>query len=254
MRPPMPPSPFPPYQQWYTDVEPAYERPAECECHFPPTPDNCLCVTEDDVYRWNSTYSAFSALIESGIDVSALTSAAQVAASAYLWNQSYTAVSSYSGLWNSVSAVSAKTDILADDLVDLSGKFTNHMDGTDYGHYVDGETIIGKGIASNPWRLARNVFSAYEHNYEDVLNQIKDLETNMGNCEENITKSIAELSAGHSNNYELILQLMGITPESGNSFVVWTYDNGMNSLDANTYKNLNALNHVYYKPYDSENK
>ena len=100
-RPPMPPSPFHPYQQWYSDAEPACVKPAECECHFPPMTDNCMCVTEEDVYRWNSTYSAFSALIDSEIDVSAITSAAQVAVSSYLWNQTYTAVSSYSGLWNS---------------------------------------------------------------------------------------------------------------------------------------------------------
>ena len=60
--PPMPPSPFPPYHHWYTDVEPAYEKPAECECHFPPIPDNCVCVTEEDAENWNGAYNIISAV------------------------------------------------------------------------------------------------------------------------------------------------------------------------------------------------
>ena len=66
--PPMPPSPFPPYHHWYTDVEPAYEKPAECECHFPPIPDNCVCVTEEDANNWNYAYNIVSA-VSAGIDV-----------------------------------------------------------------------------------------------------------------------------------------------------------------------------------------
>lgn len=251
--PPMPPSPFPPYHHWYTDVEPASELPAECECHFPPMQNNCLCVTEEDVYRWNSTYSAFSALIDSGIDVSALTSAAQVAVSAYLWNQTYTAVSSYSGLWNSTSAVSAKTDILADDLVDLSGKFTNHIGGTlEYGHYVDDETIIGKGIPSNPWRLAHSAFSAYEHNYEVIHDQIKSLEDYVSNCEENVTQQLASLSGGHVQNFELIKQIIGRVPSSGNVSMIWSYEPDMRSDDYNSFTGKNTQNCIYFNTYSGE--
>lgn len=248
--PPMPPSPFPPYQHWYTDVEPAYERPAECECHFPPMPDNCICVTEEDVYRWNSTYSAFSALIDSGIDVSAITSAAQVAVSAYLWNQTYTAVSSYSALWNSVSAVSAKTDILADDLVDLSGKFTNHIDGTpEFGHHVDNETIIGNGTPSDPWRLAHSAFSAYEHEYDSIRNQIQSLEDNVSNCEENVTQQLASLSGGHKQNFELIMQIIGRVPNSGNVPMVWSYEPGMQSNVSTSYADKDTQNWIYFNTY-----
>lgn len=251
--PPMPPSPFPPYHHWYTDVEPAYEKPAECECHFPPMPDNCICVTEEDVYRWNSTYSAFSALIDSGIDVSAITSAAQVAVSAYLWNQTYTAVSSYSGLWNSVSAVSAKTDILADDLVDLSGKFTNHIGGTlEFAHHVDNETIIGNGTPADPWRLANSAFSAYEHNYDVILDQIKSLEDNVSNCEENVTQQLASLSGGHVQNFELIMQIIGRVPNSGNVPMVWSYEPGMRSNDYNSFTGKNTQNWIYFNTYNSE--
>lgn len=251
--PPMPPSPFPPYHHWYTDVEPACERPAECECHFPPMQNNCLCVTEEDVYRWNSTYSAFSALIDSGIDVSALTSAAQVAVSAYLWNQTYTAVSSYSGLWNSTSAVSAKTDILADDLVDLSGKFTNHIGGTlEYGHYVDDETIIGKGIPSDPWRLAHSAFSAYEHNYEVIHDQIKSLEDYVSNCEENVTQQLASLSGGHVQNFELIKQIIGRVPSSGNVSMIWSYEPDMRSDDYNSFTGKTTKNCIYFNTYSGE--
>lgn len=251
--PPMPPSPFPPYHHWYTDVEPAYELPAECDCHFPPMQNNCLCVTEEDVYRWNSTYSAFSALIDSGIDVSALTSAAQVAVSAYLWNQTYTAVSSYSGLWNSTSAVSAKTDILADDLVDLSGKFTNHIGGTlEYGHYVDNETIIGKGIPSDPWRLAHSAFSAYEHNYEVIHDQIKSLEDYVSNCEENVTQQLASLSGGHVQNFELIKQIIGRVPSSGNVSMIWSYEPDMRSDDYNSFTGKNTQNCIYFNTYSGE--
>lgn len=248
--PPMPPSPFPPYRHWYTDVEPAYEKPAECECHFPPMPDNCICVTEEDVYRWNSTYSAFSALIDSGIDVSAITSAAQVAVSAYLWNQTYTAVSSYSGLWNSVSAVSAKTDILADDLVDLSGKFTNHIGGTlEFGHHVDNETIVGDGTNANPWRLANSAFSAYEHEYDTLQKQIDALEDNVSNCEENVTQQLASLSGGHVQNFELIMQIIGRVPNSGNVPMVWSYEPGMRSNVSTSYSNKDTQNWIYFNTY-----
>jgi hypothetical protein len=253
--PPMPPSPFPPYRHWYTDVEPAYEKPAECECHFPPMPDNCICVTEEDVYRWNSTYSAFSALIDSGIDVSAITSAAQVAVSAYLWNQTYTAVSSYSGLWNSVSAVSAKTDILADDLVDLSGKFTNHIGGTlEFAHHVDNETIIGNGTPADPWRLANSAFSAYEHEYDTLQKQIDALEDNVSNCEENVTQQLASLSGGHVQNFELIMQIIGRVPNSGNVPMVWAHDKDMRQEQANTYKNDSTQNWIYFNFYPGDYK
>ncbi len=244
--PPMPPSPFPPYRHWYTDVEPAYEKPAECECHFPPMPDNCICVTEEDVYRWNSTYSAFSALIDSGIDVSAITSAAQVAVSAYLWNQTYTAVSSYSGLWNSVSAVSAKTDILADDLVELSGQFVNHK------HYVDDETIVGKGTPGDPWRLAHSAFSAYEHEYDTLQKQIDALEDNVSNCEENVTQQLASLSGGHVQNFELIMQIIGRVPNSGNVPMVWSYEPGMRSNDYTSFTGKNTQNWIYFNTYNGE--
>lgn len=245
-RPPMPPSPFPPYQHWYTDVEPAYEKPAECECHFPPMPDNCMCVTEEDVYRWNSTYSAFSALIDSEIDVSAITSAAQVAVSAYLWNQTHTAVSSYSGLWNSVSAVSAKTDILADDLVELSGQFVNHK------HYVDNETIVGDGTKANPWSLAHSSFSAYEHNYDIIHNQIQSLEDNVSNCEENVTQQLASLSGGHKQNFELIMQIIGRVPNSGNVPMVWSYEPDMRASAYDSFTGKNTQNWIYFNTYNSE--
>lgn len=244
--PPMPPSPFPPYQHWYTDVEPAYERPAECECHFPPMPDNCICVTEEDVYRWNSTYSAFSALIDSGIDVSAITSAAQVAVSAYLWNQTYTAVSSYSGLWNSVSAVSAKTDILADDLVELSGQFVNHK------HYVDNQTIVGDGTPASPWQLATSAFSAYEHEYDSIRNQIQSLEDNVSNCEEAVTEQLTILSGGHKQNFELIMQIIGRVPNSGNVPMVWSYEPDMHSNDYASFTGKNTQNWMYFNTYSGE--
>lgn len=245
-RPPMPPSPFPPYQQWYSDGEHACVKPAECECHFPPMPDNCMCVTEEDVYRWNSTYSAFSALIDSEIDVSAITSAAQVAVSSYLWNQTHTAVSSYSGLWNSVSTVSAKTDILADDLVELSGQFVNHK------HYVDDETIVGKGIPSDPWRLAHSAFSAYEHNYDVILDQIKSLEDNVSNCEENVTQQLTILSGGHKQNFELIMQIIGRVSNSGNVPMVWSYEPDMRASAYDSFTGKNTQNCIYFNTYSSE--
>ena len=205
-----------------------------------------MCVTEEDVYRWNSTYSAFSALIDSEIDVSAITSAAQVAVSAYLWNQTHTAVSSYSGLWNSVSAVSAKTDILADDLVELSGQFVNHK------HYVDDETIIGKGIPSDPWRLAHSAFSAYEHNYDVILDQIKSLEDNVSNCEENVTQQLTILSGGHKQNFELIMQIIGRVPNSGNVPMVWSYEPDMRASAYDSFTGKNTQNWIYFNTYSSE--
>lgn len=244
-----PPVPLSPYQRWYTDVEPAHEHPAECECHYIPTQNNCLCVTEEDVYNWNSTYSAFSALIDSEIDINALASATQLANSAYLWNQTYDTINSYSGLWNSVSAVSAKTDILADDLVDLSGKFENHK------HYVDQETLIGDGTLANPWKVAQNAYSAYEQDYEKLQKSIDELEDSMDSCKTNITTSIAELSAGHSNNFELIMQIMRImqsTPAGSANSVIWLLNNNMSTTQPSSYDSCTLANTIYFKPYSAE--
>ncbi len=244
--PPMPPSPFHPYQHRYSDAEHACVKPAESECHFPPMPDNYICVTEEDVYRWNSTYSAFSALIDSEIDVSAITSAAQVAVSSYLWNQTYTAVSSYSGLWNSVSAVSAKTDILADDLVELSGQFVNHK------HYVDNETIIGDGTEAFPWQLTTSAFSGYTEDYEKVMKAVQELESSMDDCKDNITEQIAALSGGHKQNFELIMQIIGRVPNSGNVPMVWSYEPDMRASAYDSFTGKNTQNWIYFNTYSSE--
>ena len=185
-------------------------------------------------------------MIDSEIDVSAITSAAQVAVSSYLWNQTYTAVSSYSGLWNSVSAVSAKTDILADDLVDLSGKFTNHK------HYVDNETIVGNGTEAFPWQLATSAFSGYIEDYENVMKAVQELENSMDICKDDITKSLSELSGGHLQNFELIMQIIGRVPNSGNVPMVWSYEPGMRSNDYNSFTGKNTQNWIYFNTYSSE--
>ena len=111
----MPPSPFPPYHHWYTDVEPAYEKPAECECHFPPMPDNCVCVTEEDAHNWNYAYNIVSA-VSAGLDVQAIASAAQLLTSADYWNSAYNAVTASADLWNKLPELSSTFKTSADYL------------------------------------------------------------------------------------------------------------------------------------------
>lgn len=241
--PPMPPSPFPPYHRWYTDVEPAYEKPAECECHFPPIPDNCVCVTEEDAENWNGAYNIVSA-VSAGLDIQAITSAAQLLTSADFWNQTYTEVSSNSALWNKLPEVSGKLAETAQSALwlvsTLSANGVKHDD-----------TLSGDGV-HQPLSVA------YSERFDQLYEQFEALTANydltrvmeeMKHCKEDLLKQIKELSGGHIQNFELILQLMGVIPNSGNYPMIWANDQGMHSDDVTSYQGNNTLNWIYYSTY-----
>lgn len=241
--PPMPPSPFPPYHHWYTDVEPAYEKPAECECHFPPMPNNCVCVTEEDANNWNGAYSAISA-VSAGLDIQAIASAAQLLTSADFWNQTYTEVSSNSALWNSLPEVSGKLAETAQSALwlasTLSANGVKHDD-----------TLSGDGV-HQPLSVA------YSERFDQLYEQFEALTANydlsqvmeeMKNCEEDLLRQIQELSGGHIQNYRLILELMREFPISGNSPTIWTNAEDMKSDVPDTYTGKNTLNWLYYSTY-----
>ena len=241
--PPMPPSPFPPYHHWYTDVEPAYEKPAECECHFPPMPDNCVCVTEEDANNWNGAYNTISA-VSAGLDIQAIASAAQLLTSADFWNQTYTEVSSNSALWNSLPEVSGKLAETAQSALWLIESFL------DKGVKHD-DTLSGDGVHS-PLSVA------YSERFDQLYEQFEALTANydltqvmeeMQNCKEDLLRQIKELSGGHIQNFELILQLMGVVPNSGNSPMIWANAQDMAANDPTSYADKNTLNWMYYSTY-----
>ena len=241
--PPMPPSPFPPYRHWYTDVEPAYEKPAECECHFPPMPDNCVCVTEEDAHNWNYAYNIVSA-VSAGLDVQAIASAAQLLTSADFWNQTYTEVSSNSALWNSLPEVSGKLAETAQSALWLIDKYL-----LDKGIWHD-DTLSGDGVHS-PLSVA------YSERFDQLYEQFEALTANydltqvmeeMANCKEDLLRQIKELSGGHIQNFELILQIMGVVPNSGNYPMIWTSAD-MSANKPESYTGKNTLNWMYYSTY-----
>ena len=241
--PPMPPSPFPPYHHWYTDVEPAYEKPAECECHFPPMPDNCVCVTEEDANNWNGAYNTISA-VSAGLDIQAIASAAQLLTSADFWNQTYTEVSSNSALWNSLPEVSGKLAETAQSALWLIDKYL-----LDKGIWHD-DTLSGDGVHS-PLSVA------YSERFDQLYEQFEALTANydltqvmeeMANCKEDLLRQIKELSGGHIQNFELILQIMGVVPNSGNYPMIWTSAD-MSANKPESYTGKNTLNWMYYSTY-----
>lgn len=244
--PPMPPSPFPPYHRWYTDVEPAYEKPAECECHFPPIPDNCVCVTEEDAENWNGAYDIISA-VSAGLDIQAITSASQLLTSADFWNQTYTEVSSNSALWNRLPEVSGKLAETAQSALWLASMLSANGVKHD-------DTLTGDGV-----NIPLSV--AYSERFDQLYDQFSMLTANydaealfnaMKQCKEDLTRQIKELSGGHIQNFELILQLMGVVPISGKYPTIpinWVNNQSMQSDVKSTYQDNNALNCMYYSTY-----
>lgn len=244
----MPPSPFPPYHRWYTDVEPAYEKPAECECHFPPIPDNCVCVTEEDANNWNGAYDVISA-VSAGLDIQAITSAAQLLTSADFWNQTHDVVSANSATWNQLPEVSSTLASEAQSAIWLINKYL-----LDKGILRD-DTLSGDGVHS-PLSVAYS--ERYDQLYEQFADLYKDLTSSfdvkaiwnaMQHCQDVYDKAINELSGGHIQNFELIQQLMEVVPNTGNYSMIWANDQDMRSDNKSTYQGNNTLNWMYYSTY-----
>lgn len=237
----------PPHSLYYSDIEPAYERPAECDCHTQ-RHDECICVRQDDVDYWNSAANAVSSLIEEGIDMDAISDAAKLAASANYWNTTYETVSANSAYWNEVSAASADlyvaSSLLASDIKELSAKK----------YYVDDDTITGDGSMARPWGVSyKDQIDSLIDQYESLTGAtpaIADLARQMMDCKEDLLTQIAELSGGHIQNFELILQLMGVRSNSANRPEFWIEDSHMKSDSVNSYKDNTALNYMYYSTYE----
>lgn len=244
--PPMPPSPFPPYHRWYTDVEPAYEKPAECECHFPPIPDNCVCVTEEDANNWNGAYDVISA-VSAGLDIQAITSAAQLLTSADFWNQTHDVVSAGSAMWNSLPTVSGDLKTLALSALWVASKLSANGVKHD-------DTLSGNGVTV-PLSVAYS--ERYDQLYEQFADLYKsliadgglaDLTNAMIQCQEKYDKAISALSGGHIQNFELIRQLMKVVPNTGNYSMIWASAD-MHSDDKSSYEGNRNLNWMYYSTY-----
>lgn len=249
--PPFPPGPHHPQypfdpRMWYTDVEPAYEKYAECECHMPPMPDKCVCVTEEDAQNWNGAYSAYSA-ISAGLDIQAIQSAAQLLTSADYWNQTYEVVSAGSATWNTLPDVVSAFKSSAEY---LQWQINSAMD-----IKVDNITISGDGH-NVPLGVT------YSERYDALIEYLENLTAStpdlqklwdaMEDCKDDVMKYIAALSGGHVQNYELILQMMGKTPTSVDVPIIWQRDDGMQSDKPHTYDGNKTLNWMYYSTYSAQ--
>lgn len=151
---------WPYWPQWpagwhgWNDTEPASVGPWGC---CPPShPDDCVCVTQQDIDNWNNI-SAVSAL--SGIDLSPLSSISgmDLPYSATLWNSCYDTVYENSAMWNEISGlpelsgyVSAFSAWTVDKIDELSAHENRVFVDYDYYPY----SLEGNGTAESPVGLS----------------------------------------------------------------------------------------------------
>ena len=151
---------WPYWPQWpagwhgWNDTEPASVGPWGC-CP-PPHPDDCICVTQQDIDNWNNI-SAVSAL--SGLDLSPLSSISgmDLPYSATLWNSCYETVYENSAMWNGISGlpelsgyVSAFSAWTVDKIEELSAHENRVFVDYDYYPY----SLEGNGTAESPVGLS----------------------------------------------------------------------------------------------------
>ena len=151
---------WPYWPQWpagwhgWNDTEPASVGPWGC-CP-PPHPDDCVCVTQQDIDNWNNI-SAVSAL--SGLDLSPLSSISgmDLPYSATLWNSCYETVYENSAMWNEISGlpelsgyVSAFSAWTVDKIEELSAHENKVFVDYDYYPY----SLEGNGTAESPVGLS----------------------------------------------------------------------------------------------------
>lgn len=147
---------WPYWPQWpagwhgWNDTEPASVGPWGC-CP-PPHPDDCVCVTQQDIDNWNNI-SAVSAL--SGLDLSPLSSISgmDLPYSATLWNSCYETVYENSAMWNGISGlpelsgyVSAFSAWTVDKIEELSAHENKVIVDYDDSPY----SLVGDGSSENP--------------------------------------------------------------------------------------------------------
>ena len=151
---------WPYWPQWpagwhgWNDTEPASVGPWGC-CP-PPHPDDCVCVTQQDIDNWNNI-SAVSAL--SGLDLSPLSSISgmDLSYSATLWNSNYETVYENSAMWNGISGlpelsgyVSAFSAWTVDKIDELSAHENRVYVDYDYYPY----SLEGNGTSESPIGLS----------------------------------------------------------------------------------------------------
>ena len=151
---------WPYWPQWpagwhgWNDTEPASVGPWGC-CP-PPHPDDCICVTQQDIDNWNNI-SAVSAL--SGLDLSPLSSISgmDLPYSATLWNSCYETVYENSAMWNCISGlpelsgyVSAFSAWTVDKIEELSAHENRVFVDYDYYPY----SLEGNGTTESPVGLS----------------------------------------------------------------------------------------------------
>lgn len=151
---------WPYWPQWpagwhgWNDTEPA--SVGSWGCCPPPHPDDCVCVTQQDIDNWNNI-SAVSAL--SGLDLSPLSSISgmDLPYSATLWNSCYDTVYENSAVWNSAmyipdlydnfDALSAWTVDKIDELSSNQGKV--YIDQSQSPYSLEGEGTEEYPLAFN---------------------------------------------------------------------------------------------------------
>lgn len=151
---------WPYWPQWpagwhgWNDTEPASVDP--CGCCPPPHPDDCICVTQQDIDNWNNI-SAVSAL--SGLDLSPLSSISgmDLPYSATLWNSNYETVYENSAMWNEISGLSELSGYVSAfsawtvDKIDELSAHENRVY-VDYDYYP--YSLEGNGTSESPIGLS----------------------------------------------------------------------------------------------------
>lgn len=235
---------------YYSDIEPAYERPAECECHTHGHRDACVCVRAADVENWNQAADVVSVIAESGIDISAVNQAASLAGSAEYWNSTYSTVAANSAEWNQISAFDLDLYVASSTLNSAINDITANL--ADKTAWVDQDTITGDGTLARPWGVAyKDQIDALIKQYEALTAEVPltAIEQQVRQLQDDLLTKILALSAGHIQNFDLILQLMGVESNSANRPEFWVEDSSMDQSKNSTYAYHQDLNRMFYSTY-----
>lgn len=233
---------------YYSDIEPAYERPAECDCHTHGHRDACVCVRAADVDNWNQAADAVSAIAESGIDISAVNQAASLVGSAEYWNSTYATVAANSADWNQISAFDQDLYVASSTLNSAINELENKQ------YHVDQDTITGDGTSARPWGVSyKDQIDSLIEQYEALTAEVPltAIEQQVQHLQDDLLTKILALSAGHIQNFDLILQLMGVVPNSANRPEFWVSAKMDQSIPT-SYSDKNLLNYMYYSTYTGD--
>lgn len=173
----------------YNDTQRAHSIEPWEECCS--SGEECVCVTQDDVDRWN-VIDSISSL--TGVDFSSYSAYSALATSADIWNGVHDTVCANSAVWNEASAVgglsaldtmnSAYWESASNVVCANSGKWNAHGEGIDansaridelsaeFGKaiklYFDGDSITGDGTENSPYAVK---------DYDELVNLLNDYVT-----------------------------------------------------------------------------